>query len=136
MAAGLPLVGTRVGQMEALVLDEVTGFLVKPGDVAAMAGRLEQLAADPPLRLRMGQAARARAQSELSAAAAVDRMEAALARVALPPRSPRGTTGAAPPTGPRAEEGPTAADGGAWSKTAGAATPGGTAAGKSEGKRG
>jgi colanic acid/amylovoran biosynthesis glycosyltransferase len=62
MAAGLPVVVTDCGGMREVVADDVDGFVVAVGDVAAMAGRLGQLATDPVLRRRLGTAAARRAQ--------------------------------------------------------------------------
>ena len=59
LAAGRPVVATRVGGVPDVVRDGVDGFLVEPGDVDGMAERLSQLAADASLRHRMGEAGRA-----------------------------------------------------------------------------
>jgi glycosyltransferase involved in cell wall biosynthesis len=59
LAGGRPVVATRVGGVPDVVRDGIDGFLVEPGDVDAMAERLSVLAADPPLRHRMGEAGRA-----------------------------------------------------------------------------
>ena len=56
-ASGLPIVATPVSGVTELVQDGVSGFLT-PADPAAIAERLERLAADPQLRERMGQEAR------------------------------------------------------------------------------
>lgn len=53
-----PVVATRVGGIVDLVKDGETGFLVAPGDTARLAERLQQLAADRELLLRMGKAGR------------------------------------------------------------------------------
>jgi glycosyltransferase involved in cell wall biosynthesis len=57
MAAGLPVVASRVGQLEELIRHQQNGLLCSPGDAAALAGALEELYADPGLRLRLGLAA-------------------------------------------------------------------------------
>ena len=64
MAAELPVVASRVGGVGELVRDGATGTLVPPGDSAALAHALAQLAADPELRARMGAAGRRRAEEE------------------------------------------------------------------------
>lgn len=61
MACGLPVVSTRCGGPESLVVDGDTGSLVPIGDTAAMATALGSLLADRDRRARMGAAARARA---------------------------------------------------------------------------
>lgn len=58
MAAGLPVVASRIGQLEDLIVDGETGLLSTPGDPYALAARLRQLRDDPDLRLRLGSAAR------------------------------------------------------------------------------
>jgi glycosyltransferase involved in cell wall biosynthesis len=60
MAAGLPVVASRLGQIEKLLEPEIDGLLVPPGDVPALVAALERLKGDPELRLRLGQAARAK----------------------------------------------------------------------------
>jgi glycosyltransferase involved in cell wall biosynthesis len=60
LASGCPVVATRVGGVPDVVRDGEDGFLVEPGDVAALAERLVRLAADPALRARMGAAGRDR----------------------------------------------------------------------------
>jgi len=57
MAAGLPVISTPVGGIPDVVEDGVEGFIVKPGDVEALANRLAQLINDPERRRRMGQLA-------------------------------------------------------------------------------
>ena len=69
-AAGLPLIATRVGGIPDQVLDGENGFLIDPDDVAAQAGAMSRLARDEDLRRRMGDRARAIAQSYDSAATA------------------------------------------------------------------
>ena len=66
MAAGVPVVGSRVGGIPEMVVDGVTGRLVPPRDPAALADALEGLLAVPDLRRACGLAARARAESHFS----------------------------------------------------------------------
>jgi glycosyltransferase involved in cell wall biosynthesis len=60
LAAGRPVVATRVGGVSDVIRDGVDGFLVEPGDVDALADRLGRLAVDGELARRMGEAGRAR----------------------------------------------------------------------------
>jgi glycosyltransferase involved in cell wall biosynthesis len=60
MAAGLPVVTTRLGGAVEVV-DDTCGILVPPGSMADVAGALRTLLADHDLRVRLGAAARARA---------------------------------------------------------------------------
>jgi glycosyltransferase involved in cell wall biosynthesis len=62
MAAGVPVVASRVGGIPEQVDDGVTGLLVAPGDPEALAAALGRLAADPALRRRLGAAGRVRAE--------------------------------------------------------------------------
>lgn len=63
-ALGKPVVASRTGGIPEAVLDEQTGLLVPPGDVAATAAALVRLFREPELRKRLGAAARARADKE------------------------------------------------------------------------
>jgi glycosyltransferase involved in cell wall biosynthesis len=58
MAAGKPVVATRVGGVPGLVEDGQSGFVVEPDDVEAFAQRLVDLLTDRKLRCKMGQRAR------------------------------------------------------------------------------
>lgn len=60
MASGLPIVATRVGGVPEIVEHGGTGWLVGPGDVEDLAGRMHQMLTQPALRQRMGEQARAR----------------------------------------------------------------------------
>ncbi|WP_254538272.1 glycosyltransferase family 4 protein [Halomarina litorea] len=62
MAAGTPVVGTRVGGIPRLVGDDECGSLVDPGDVAGLTDRLDALLSRPDRRARMGERASVRAQ--------------------------------------------------------------------------
>ena len=54
LAAGTPVVSTRVGGVPDVVSDGETGILVDEGDVPSLARALEKLARDPALRGRYG----------------------------------------------------------------------------------
>jgi glycosyltransferase involved in cell wall biosynthesis len=60
MSAGLPIVAGNVGQVAEYIEDGHSGVLVAPGDSAALARATLALLADPALRVRLGQGARAR----------------------------------------------------------------------------
>lgn len=57
MAAGRPVVATAVGGVEDVVADGVTGLVVPPRDVPAIAGAMDRLASAPDLRRALGAAA-------------------------------------------------------------------------------
>jgi glycosyltransferase involved in cell wall biosynthesis len=54
MAAGKPVVATKVGGIPELVINEKTGLLIAPGDVPGMAGAILTLLTDKALRNKMG----------------------------------------------------------------------------------
>jgi glycosyltransferase involved in cell wall biosynthesis len=58
MASEKPVVATRVGSVTETVLEGQTGYLVAPGDVPGMAGRVLELLADRPRAVAMGRAGR------------------------------------------------------------------------------
>jgi glycosyltransferase involved in cell wall biosynthesis len=60
LAAGRPVVATKVGGVPDVVRDGEDGFLVEPGATDELAERLERLARDPDLRARMGERGRER----------------------------------------------------------------------------
>lgn len=66
MAAGRPVVGSRVGGIPEMVVEGDTGLLVPSRDAGALSGALRRLIADPDLRRRMGEAGRRRAISAFS----------------------------------------------------------------------
>ncbi len=74
MVVGKPVVAWRTPEMEEVVDDGTTGFLVPTGDRAAFAARVRTLLEDRRLAERMGQAGRARVLSQYGPAAATDRL--------------------------------------------------------------
>jgi len=62
MGAGLPVVATAVGGTPELIEDGSTGFLVPPGDAAALAERVVLLLKDPGLARAMGERGRQRVE--------------------------------------------------------------------------
>ena len=72
LAAGRPVVATRVGGVPDVVVEAEDGFLVEPGATGDIADRLAQLARDPELRERMGRAGRERVLSRYGVYRLVD----------------------------------------------------------------
>ncbi len=77
-AVGLPVIASRGCALGEIVVDGETGFLIESGDESALVSRLRTLAANPSLRLRLGGAARERAEQHFdakrNAARVVDRL--------------------------------------------------------------
>lgn len=73
MAAGLPVVSTRVGGVGEVVADGETGLLAPAGDDAALAENVLRLADDGELRRRLGRQGRERAAARFSEAQMVQR---------------------------------------------------------------
>ena len=71
MAAGLPVVATEVGGTPEVVTAE-TGVLVPPRNPAALAGALEALCRDVPMRQALGRAGRARVEARFTLARMID----------------------------------------------------------------
>jgi alpha-maltose-1-phosphate synthase len=66
MACGTAVVASRTGGIPEVVADGETGLLVEPDEPAALASALNSLIGDPDRARAMGQAGRARAESEFS----------------------------------------------------------------------
>jgi glycosyltransferase involved in cell wall biosynthesis len=75
MAAGLPVVATRVGGNPEVVADEETGILVPSADPPALATALLRLWQNPELRRAMGAAGRKRAEKYFDVKRMVSRYE-------------------------------------------------------------
>ena len=72
MAAGRPVVASAVGGLLDLVVDDETGLLVPPRNVAALRTALERLLGDADLRRRMGEAGRERIREHFTWPAVTD----------------------------------------------------------------
>jgi glycosyltransferase involved in cell wall biosynthesis len=66
MAAGVPVVASRVGGLPEAVVDGATGCLVAPDDASALADALGRLVADRDLRRALGAAGAARVRARFS----------------------------------------------------------------------
>jgi glycosyltransferase involved in cell wall biosynthesis len=76
MAAGLPVVGSRVGGIPEMIVDGRTGLLVAPRDHAALAGALLHIVTSADERRTMGLAARDRVAREFSLTSHATRLAA------------------------------------------------------------
>ena len=63
MAAGTPVVASRVDGLAEIVRDEISGLLVEPGDARALATALRRLSVDAALRRRLADGGQSRAAS-------------------------------------------------------------------------
>ncbi|MGD9587797.1 MAG: glycosyltransferase [Pyrinomonadaceae bacterium] len=66
MAAGLPVVATRVGGAAEAVIEGKTGYLIEPGDNALLASRLVEILQNDELATSMGAKGRKRASEHFS----------------------------------------------------------------------
>lgn len=62
LAVGIPVVASDIGQIPEVIKNGVTGMLVRPGDAADLAEKIEQMRREPDVRLQMGSAAVHQAQ--------------------------------------------------------------------------
>jgi glycosyltransferase involved in cell wall biosynthesis len=77
MAAGVPVVGSRVGGIPEMVVEHETGLLVPSRDAGSLANAVEALVRDPDRARAMGRAGRARVREHFSPAAHAGRVQAA-----------------------------------------------------------
>jgi glycosyltransferase involved in cell wall biosynthesis len=75
MAAGRPVVATRVGGLPELITHGVHGLLFERRDVEGLAGAVAELLRDPVRRRQMGEHARARQLREFDLESSVRRLE-------------------------------------------------------------
>ena len=89
---GCPVVATAIGGPLSIVAQGETGFLVPPGDAAALADKLEALLRDAALRERMAAAGRERLETQFSFANTVNELEALYREVLNAPAASRQTS--------------------------------------------
>lgn len=81
MAAGTPVIASRLGGLAEAVTDGETGLLVPPGDPHALAAAIRRLAAEPALGARLAAAARERVAAGFSRAASAEAFAALMGEV-------------------------------------------------------
>lgn len=79
---GVPVAVTDVSALPELAVDGVTALTCSPDDPAALAGNLERLLTDQPLRARLTAAAREAVVRDFDNAANIGRLAAIFARQA------------------------------------------------------
>ncbi len=82
LASGVPVASTEVGSISDIVAPGETGFLVPPGDAAALAAAVERILSDPELRARLSRAAREHAERRFTRRAMVAAYERLFEEVA------------------------------------------------------
>lgn len=100
MAFGLPAIAPAVGGVSEL-LGDGAGLLVPPGDVRALAAAMRTLAADAPLRARLGRAGAARVARDFSVDTIALALEARFAATAPSSADSRSAEGMPKRTSPR-----------------------------------
>jgi glycosyltransferase involved in cell wall biosynthesis len=75
LSHGLAVITTPVGAHSEVIEPEVSGLLVPPGDIAALAGAMARVIEDETLRRRLGQGARARFLEKFDVRRYVARLE-------------------------------------------------------------
>ncbi len=75
MASGLPVVSTRVGSIDEIVVDGETGLLVESGDHEALAQSIIRLIRDGDRRFKMGRAGEERARDRFLVESMVEGIE-------------------------------------------------------------
>jgi glycogen(starch) synthase len=82
MIAGTVVVASATGGTTEIVRDGENGLLFAPGDVGALAGCLQRLAADPELRQRLARAGRQTVTERFTESRMMDEIEGYLLEVA------------------------------------------------------
>jgi glycosyltransferase involved in cell wall biosynthesis len=91
MAAGVPVVATRVGGVPEVVEDGVAGIVTAPGRADELSRGLAALLADGPAAARMGAAGRAAAEARFSREQMAAATERVYARIVADPSRSRAT---------------------------------------------
>lgn len=81
LAAGRPLIASRVGVVPEVLVDGDHALLVPAGDAVALAAALDRLAGDPTLRARLGERGRRLVEERYSGACVATALEAHYARL-------------------------------------------------------
>lgn len=74
MSASRPVVATRVGGIQDIVQDGISGYLVEPGDVAGFSNAIGRLLSNPVLAESMGSEGRRIVETRFSFSHIVDRL--------------------------------------------------------------
>jgi len=100
MAAGTPVVATRVGGVPEVIVDGETGLLVPPGDAEALAAACARVLSDRDLAARLGRSGRERVRQHFDIERLVGQIEALYRELLERDRTPE-----AAPSGRQRSEG-------------------------------
>ena len=81
MACGLPVIGSRVGGIPEIIVENETGLIIPPKDITALASAIERLLDNPSIGGRIGIAANHAAQELFSMEIMLDKMDVIINRV-------------------------------------------------------
>jgi glycosyltransferase involved in cell wall biosynthesis len=73
MAAGIPVIASRIGGLPYTVADGVSGLLFEPGNAADLARQIARLLDQPELRNQMGLAGRKRFEDDFTWETVIER---------------------------------------------------------------
>jgi len=74
MACGLPVIGTSVGGVPEIIINNITGFLVPPDNPVELGKKIEIFITDEKKREKMGKAGMNRIQSRFNVKKTIDRL--------------------------------------------------------------
>lgn len=86
MTGGAPVVSTNIGGIPDAIEDGVEGFLIRPGDIEALADRIMRLLGSSELRAEFAAAARHKAQQHFSVEKVLAQVEALYVTLGARPR--------------------------------------------------
>ena len=75
MAAGLPVIGTRLGGIPEVISENINGLLVAPGNPYELASAMETLTRDKAMRGKMGKMGRKIYEEKFSASKMTQNMD-------------------------------------------------------------
>ena len=76
MAAGLPVIGTRIGGIPEVIADGENGLLVPPGNTEALTHAMMRMVRDQDSRIRMGRRGREIYEEKFSLTGMIRKIEA------------------------------------------------------------
>jgi glycosyltransferase involved in cell wall biosynthesis len=74
MASARPVIGSRIGGIPEVILENETGLLFNPGDTSELSEKIVQILLNPERAERMGKLGRERVEKEFSAQKHIERI--------------------------------------------------------------